>query len=156
VLGWSLELAITRGLVTGFLLRCFLALVVALVWARLDRRKTHEGWIQEGFFLVARFVVASELLGYGIGNKLGVHFSFGPPALITPFGEHSDYAFEWLGYSPAFDIFAGIAEVSGAVFLLFRRTMTLGAILATAAMVNVFAVTVEGWGPGSLTSGEFG
>jgi hypothetical protein len=43
----------------------------------------------------------------------------------------------FMGYSRAYSVFAGGAEVLAGAFLFFRRTTTLGALLAAAVMANV-------------------
>jgi hypothetical protein len=42
-----------------------------------------------------------------------------------------------MGYSATYTIFTGLIEVSAAALLLFRRTTTLGALVAAGALVNV-------------------
>ena len=43
----------------------------------------------------------------------------------------------FMGASTAYTMFAGIAEMSGGALLLFRRTTTLGAMVAAAVLTNV-------------------
>ena len=42
-----------------------------------------------------------------------------------------------MGYSPAYNVFAGGAEALGGLLLLFRRTTTLGAVVAIGVLTNI-------------------
>ena len=62
--------------------------------------------------------------------------------LTKPYGDLSSFEVLWsfMGSSSAYTIFTGVIEVSAALLLLFRRTTTLGAIVAAGALVNVAAL----------------
>jgi len=61
--------------------------------------------------------------------------------LTEPLGDMSPMSLAWAfyGYSYGYNVFMGIAE-SAALFLLFRRTTTFGAILTLVTLANVMAV----------------
>lgn len=61
-----------------------------------------------------------------------------PPAELTPMR----VAWQFFGYSRGYQQFLGWGEVLPAVLLLFRRTRTLGAFIATVVMLNVFVVNI--------------
>ena len=63
--------------------------------------------------------------------------SFG--RLVEPLGEFSPMGLLWnfMGYSTPYIIFSGLAEVTGATLLLFRRTATLGAMTSAAVLLNI-------------------
>src|SRR5579862_8248679 len=47
---------------------------------------------------------------------------------------------KFMGFSTAYNLYAGAAEAGAAVLLFFRRTATLGALLAVAVMTNVVMI----------------
>jgi hypothetical protein len=65
-------------------------------------------------------------------------------ALVLPLGNFSRYGILWssVGASPAYEIFAGCAEVLGGVFLVFPRTTMLGALVAMADMTEVWMLNM--------------
>jgi hypothetical protein len=132
------------------------ALLGAVIWAGIDRRRRHEAVIREVFFVGTRYALFVMAVGYGLVQKSSANFAIGPMEIARPFGEFSDFTFIWLGYSVAFNIFAGLAELSGGILLLFRRTATLAALLMVGALSNVYLVTLDAWGPGgAMTAGVY-
>jgi hypothetical protein len=61
---------------------------------------------------------------------------------MRTYGESSPMGLLWtfMGVSPAYQMFAGLAEIVPGLLLLFRRTALLGALLAMATMGNVVAL----------------
>ncbi|MEM9413814.1 MAG: hypothetical protein AAGA30_22085, partial [Planctomycetota bacterium] len=59
--------------------------------------------------------------------------------LTTSFGESSPMGLLWafMAASPAYTFFAGLGEVVGGLFLVFRRTATVGALVTFGVMTNV-------------------
>jgi hypothetical protein len=59
--------------------------------------------------------------------------------LVETYGESSPMGLLWtfMGYSTAYNVFTGGAEVVGGGLLFFRRTTTLGALVVSAVMANV-------------------
>jgi hypothetical protein len=47
-----------------------------------------------------------------------------------------------MGASPGYQVFGGLAEVLGATLLVFRRTVTLGALLLAGVLTNVVALNL--------------
>ena len=67
---------------------------------------------------------------------------FPSPSLLTLTGTYGDSSpmkllWTFMGASTAYTIFGGIAEIVPGLFLLFRRTSTLGALLASGVTLNV-------------------
>jgi hypothetical protein len=61
------------------------------------------------------------------------------------FGEASPMGLLWtfMGHSRAYTMFAGIAEVAGALLLLWRRTSVIGALIVAAVMTNVVMLNMS-------------
>jgi hypothetical protein len=64
--------------------------------------------------------------------------------LLEPFRDFSPLAVLWssVGASPAYEIFAGCAEMLGAVLLIFPRTTMFGALVCLADMIHVFMLNM--------------
>lgn len=112
----------------------------ALVWSLLDRRRPNYRTLYAWLRLLVRFTLAFTLLSYGFAKIYPLQFM--PPfltQLTQTYGESSPMGILWtfMGASTAYTRFCGLAEVTGGVLLLFRRTTTAGALVATAAMLNV-------------------
>jgi len=112
-----------------------LAALTALAWTALDRRPRHARVLAEGLRLYLRYTLALILLTRGIGMLTGVRFPFpGIDRLQERLGDSSPLALfsTFMGYSPLYAGFVGAGEAIGGLLLLFRRTVTLGALLALA------------------------
>jgi uncharacterized membrane protein YphA (DoxX/SURF4 family) len=121
---------------------CFalIAVIGTLIWTLMDRKSTGYPRLNQWLRVVLRYALAFSLLSYGMIKVIPIQFP--SPSLIdllTPHGDFSPFWLFWtfMGYSTAYTIFAGTAEVLAGVLLLFRRTTTLGALVATGVLLNV-------------------
>lgn len=115
----------------------------ALLWSLVDRRENAHRHLAPWLHLGGRYLLALTLLGYGVAKVIPTQF--GPPSLarlVTDYGHASPMNALWsfMGVSTAYVVFAGAGEVLAAALLLFRRTATLGALVAVAVMTNVVAL----------------
>ncbi|HEV2444317.1 MAG TPA: hypothetical protein VGS58_00285 [Candidatus Sulfopaludibacter sp.] len=124
---------------------CYLAIaaVAALVWSVLDRKRPNYRVFHAWMHVFVRYALAFTMFGYGFAKVIPTQF--GPPSLsrlIEPLGDFSPMGLLWtfVGYSKAYTIFSGAAEVSGGALLLWRRTATLGAMVSAAVLANVVAM----------------
>ena len=116
--------------------------LIAILWSLLDRRRSEYQSLHAWVRLLVRYSLASSLFWYGFSKVFVGQMA---PAsmflerLVERFGDMSPAGLLWafIGYSPAYQIFGGIAEVLAASLLLFRRTTTLGALIAIGVMLNV-------------------
>jgi hypothetical protein len=118
------------------------AVLGAILWTILDRKRNNYSWLFYWLTVAVRFYVGFMLIQYG-SIKL-VQLQFLPPGfsrLIMPYGDSSPMGLAWtfLGFSKGYNIFMGIAEMMAGL-LLFRRTVTFGAIMTLMASANVMAV----------------
>lgn len=122
------------------LLFAIVAGAVALVWSVLDRRRRSYPRLAAASWIALRYFVAYVLLSYGISKVLKLQFyDLAPSVLHQRIGDAPPMRLMWafMGYSQPYTVFAGIAEVVGAVLLLWRRTATLGSLVVAAVMTNV-------------------
>jgi hypothetical protein len=122
------------------LLLCHLAISVAatVVWTLFDRRQEYRA-LNEWLRVALRFCAGWTMVVYGAVKVVKLQFpdpSLG--RLLEPLGDFSPMGLLWtfMGYSVPYNFFAGVCELFG-IFLFFRRTTTLGAILTAAVMSNV-------------------
>ena len=113
-----------------------------LIWSFLDRNRSNYRKLYYWITVAIRFYVALMLINYGLVKVIKLQFpspSFS--RLLQPYGDSSPMGLAWtfLGFSKGYNLFMGIAEVSAGL-LLFRRTMTAGAIITIMTTANVMAV----------------
>ena len=121
------------------------AVVAALgtaVWSIADKKRAHYMVLFYWLSVAVRFYVGLMLINYGLFKILKLQFP--SPSLYRlsqPYGDSSPMGLAWtfLGFSKGYNYFMGIAEIA-AVFLLFRRTLTFGAIITLMTTLNVMAV----------------
>ncbi|HEY8379149.1 MAG TPA: hypothetical protein VIK91_21800, partial [Nannocystis sp.] len=121
---------------------CYLvvAAVATIAWvARVRRQATYEAmlaWVR----IVLRYGLSLMMFSYGLIKVFPLQFEpLGPIHLARTYGESTPSGLLWtfMGYSPAYTVFTGLAEVLAAALLLSRRTATLGALLAVGVLANV-------------------
>ncbi len=118
------------------------SLLGTLLWSIVDRQSVDYSRLYYWLTVAIRFYVGLMLFNYGLVKIIKLQFP--DPSLyrlMQNYGDSSPMGLAWtfLGFSRGYNIFMGMAEVS-AVLLLFRRTMTLGALIALATAANVMAV----------------
>jgi hypothetical protein len=117
-----------------------LSAAIAIVWSALHRNPEHYERLHRWLRVYIRFALAAAMIGYGAFKVVPSQFL--PPSpgrLMQPFGQASPMGLLWtfMGASIPYTIFTGIGELAGGFFLLFRRTVTLGALITAAVMTHV-------------------
>lgn len=123
-----------------------LAFAAALVWVWFDRQRRHDRTLHELLRVYVRYRMAPEILSYAMFKLVGMQFPFPEPdQLGQTYGESEPFQLMWnfMGYSMAYTLFAGLAEVAGGLLLLFRRTTTLGALVTAAVMTNIVMLNLS-------------
>jgi uncharacterized membrane protein YphA (DoxX/SURF4 family) len=120
-----------------------LAVLGALVWSLADRRRRNYETAHHWLRVWLRYYVAYMMFIYGFAKVF--HLQMPSPylsQLVQPFGDKSPMGLAWsyIGYSKAFSAFTGWAEVIAGLFLLFRRTTLLGAVLSAIVAANIVAI----------------
>ncbi|MGB6945937.1 MAG: hypothetical protein WBE37_26290, partial [Bryobacteraceae bacterium] len=125
----------------GIAVEALAVVPLACLWTLFDRRTRSNAVVREAVYLLVRYSLSIGMFYYGVAKVIG-HQGIPQPApidWIRPLGEISSgqLMWTWLGYSPSFQVFAGINELLGAILLLFRRTTLLAALLILPVMVYV-------------------
>ena len=113
-----------------------------IVWSVLDRKRVNYETPYYWLTTIVRYYLAFTLFLFALEKFFKMQFpDLGFYTLTEPVGDMSPMSLAWafFGYSYGYNIFMGLAE-SAALLLLFRRTMTFGAILTMATLANVMVV----------------
>jgi hypothetical protein len=90
-------------------------------------------------------MLAGVMLGYGFVKVFCLQFPVpSHVTLLRAYGESppADLLWTFMGASPGYQVFGGLAEVLGAMLLVFRRTVMLGALLLAGVLANVVALNL--------------
>jgi hypothetical protein len=122
-----------------------LAVIGCIIWSLLDRKCSKYPHLNYWLCLFARYYIAMFAFVYGILKIFALQMYF--PSLhqlATPLGDFLPMRFSWLfiGYSTPYQVFSGVMETLAGLLLLYRRTSTLGAMLATAVFINVMVLNL--------------
>ena len=127
----------------------FCLLVVAVlstaIWTAADNRRTHYVALDKWFRLYIRFSLAMTILIYGFDKIVPLQMPY--PSLrsqLQPFSAFSPAGILWnsVGASPAYETFAGAAEIAGGILLMFPQTVTLGALVCLLDMLQVWLLNM--------------
>ena len=126
---------------------CLLASTALLVtiWSVLDRRREQYTRLHRAFRMFLRFALGSTLIVYGAAKAVPLQMPYPPlTRLLEPYGNFSPLGVLWasIGASRPYEIFTGGVELLCGILLFIPRTQLLGASLALAATVQVFALNM--------------
>jgi hypothetical protein len=118
------------------------AILSTIVWSLLDRKSVGYTKLYYWLTVIVRFYVGLMLISYGLVKVFKLQFpSPYLSRLMQPYGDSSPMGLAWtfLGFSKGYNYFMGLAELAAGL-LLFRRTMTFGALITLVTTANVMAV----------------
>lgn len=117
-----------------------LSIILSIIISIADRKRKNYQQLYLFTIVLARYYVAFTMLAYGFAKVFEGQFpSLAYYSLEKKFGDMSPMGVLWtfMETSRAYTFFGGLMEVTGGLLLLFRRTKTLGALVAVAVMMNV-------------------
>lgn len=100
-----------------------------------------------------RYFCAFMLYTYGVSKLLHLQFNMSSELAQKPIGSLSGYQLTWFyfGYSRIYACILGLAQVTGATLLLFRKTTLLAALIMLPVMANILLINililVDDYGP---------
>jgi len=128
-------------------LACIVALAIlgTILWSLLDRKRESYPKFCAWFRVFARFSLAATMFTYGAVKAIPLQMPF--PTLyrlLERYGDLSPMGILWasIGASPAYEMFAGCAELLGGTLLIFPRTTALGALVCFADATEVFLLNM--------------
>jgi hypothetical protein len=122
---------------------CFvIAVLSTIVWSIVDKNSESYPKLYYWLTVILRFYVGLMLINYGLIKIFKIQFPY--PylyRLLQPYGDSSPMGLAWtfMGFSKGYNYFMGCAEVAAGL-LLFRRTMTFGALITMMTAANVMAI----------------
>jgi len=120
-------------------------LIIGIIWTFIDRRRPNDLKLNYWFGIYIRYLTALIMLGYGIDKLIPTQMPYPDVTeLLKPMGDQNLFSIAWnfVGVSPGYQIFAGACEVIGSLLLVFRRTYIFGALFMPTVLCNVIAVNV--------------
>ncbi|MDN5199818.1 hypothetical protein QQ008_00550 [Fulvivirgaceae bacterium BMA10] len=131
--------------VQNFIILC-LTLIIGIVWTILDRKRPNYEKLKQWFVLFLTYYLVYFMFVYGIIKLF--YLQFVPPnleRLMQTFGQASPMRLIWtfMGFSESYTMFSGFSETMAGVLLMFRRTRTLGGLVAFGVMLNVFMMNMS-------------
>jgi len=125
---------------TKILFLFIVATIGSLIWTLLDQTPRKYNRLLYWFTVGVRYYLAFVIFVYGFGKIIQTQFPY--PNLFKlnqTFGTQSPMGLLWnfMGFSKSYNFFTGMAEVVGALLILFRRTLTLGALILVTVLSNV-------------------
>lgn len=120
-----------------------LAILISLIWLGISKKKSFPVFYQF-VYVIARYYVFVVVLGFGISKLDGLQFTTWPGSLLPSVGSDDTYNLFWtsLGSSKSYYIFGGLLETVAAILLLFRKTTTLGSLIAIPVLLNVLLIDI--------------
>ncbi len=122
-----------------------LAALVAVIWSFVGGRRFHHAVMLDLLRSYLGYVLALAMLGYGLAKVTMQYNQFpivGDWQLQKTWGDCSPMNVVWafMGSSRPYTIFSGLCEVLAALLLIWRRTRTLGALVAIGVMTNIVMI----------------
>jgi uncharacterized membrane protein YphA (DoxX/SURF4 family) len=118
----------------------------ALIWSAVERKKSDYVKLNYWLCLVVRYNIALVCFSYGFIKIFNLQMPFPSYSeLATPLGDLLPMRLSWLfmGYSGIYQGFSGALEVIAGLLLLYRRTTTLGSLLAAGVFLNVAMLNIS-------------
>lgn len=118
----------------------FIAAIGAIIWSLIQRNKKEYNQLNYWLCLFTRYTLIITCFTYGIIKVFALQMPFpNYSQLATPLGDFLPMRLSWmfLGYSFPYQFFSGLMEIVAGTLLIFRRTATLGAMVAAGVFLNV-------------------
>jgi len=122
------------------------AFLCCIIWSILDRKRPAYRQLNYWLCLFTRYYLAMTAFSYGILKLFAAQMPFPSESMLaTPLGDLLPMRLSWMfiGYSAPYQIFSGVMEVFTGFLLLYRRTATLGSMMATAVFTNVMVLNLS-------------
>lgn len=121
----------------------FIAVFGAAIWSVVSRRPCNYNGLYYCLIVVLRLYLGTVMISYGASKIIKLQFPY-PDAyrLLEPYGNSSPMGLAWtfMGFSKGYNYFTGSAEVVCGLLLFFRKTTTLGAVIALVVAANIMAI----------------
>ena len=122
-----------------------LAVTGTLIWSVADYKRKTYNQLHYLLCFAVRYTLLFAAFSYGIIKIFVLQMPYPLYSqLATPLGNYLPMRFSWLfiGYSAPYQIFSGVMELVAALLLLYRRTVTLGVMVAAGVFINVLMLNL--------------
>jgi len=109
-----------------------LALTGTLIWSYIDKKNTSYTKLYAWLRILIRYRLAIAVIAYGFLKLFALQAPYPSiSSLNTPYGNFTSWKLFSLslGIVPGYQSFLGVVELLAGIFLLFRRTATIGATI---------------------------
>jgi hypothetical protein len=116
------------------------AVLATAIWSLLDRRRMEYAALLAALRVYVRFMLVFPLFLYAPIKIVKIQFPDPDPDLLMQmYGDSRPATLLWafMSHSYVYSAFVGAAELFAGVLLCFRRTAMLGALVASATLLNV-------------------
>lgn len=113
-----------------------------VIWSLAAKKETQYDRLNDVLRIAVRYYIAGMMIIYGVDKLFKTQFQYPDLFMLTTsLGDMTPKTLAWsfLGHSYLYNVFMGIAELS-CVLLLFRKTVSLGAVIAFMVSLNVMVV----------------
>ena len=127
-----------------FLMICF-AFVASFFLLFLMRKKKSIQLFEKIVFMLVRYFLIYQMIIYGLSKVFYLQFMYPNDMLLErTLGDMSPMGLMWtfMGSSMGYTMFVGWLEFLSGIFLIFRRTTILGAMMTFGVMLNVFMLNM--------------
>ena len=118
------------------------ALFGSVIWVTIDRKTTSYPKLYKALIWILRYYLAISWVAYGSIKIARLQFPpLSPDLLLQTYGNSTpkDLAWAFMGYSAGYNYFLGFIECAVGLLLFFRRTSSLGNVIALGILANVMA-----------------
>lgn len=129
----------------GLIIALGISAVLAISWYILDKRQLSKTEYYYWFCVIVRYKLVMVMLYFGLVKLFPIQMPFPTESWMnTKIGDVTPGKLYWIttGASTPFQVFSGLFETVGAVLLLFRRTVVLGACLLLTIMITVVMINI--------------
>lgn len=129
-----------------FYLYVCIAVAGCIIWSLIEHRKTNYVKLNYWLCLIVRYYLVFLSFYYGFAKIYLQQMPYPSQSqMATPVGDLLPMRLAWvfMGYSKGYETFAGFMEVVVGILLLYRRTTTLGVLLAVAVYSNVVMINLN-------------
>jgi uncharacterized membrane protein YphA (DoxX/SURF4 family) len=120
--------------------KVLLTVATVALWSALARRRREHVRLDAALRVYLRYLLGFTVAIYGLAKMVEGQFPIpGPGRMLDRIGELSPMGLLWtfMGHSPGYCAFTGLAELLGGVLLFYRHTTKAGALMIVAVMANV-------------------
>nr|WP_294790750.1 hypothetical protein [uncultured Mucilaginibacter sp.] len=126
-------------------LSLFFSIVFPFIWQyRENKGAWNSAKIYTWLYNLIRYAIAFNMMTFAWKKFLGLQFATPSYTSELPLNQQSGEMLTWyyFGYSHTFSLILACLQLGGAIMLLFRRTLLLGAVILFSLMLNIMLINI--------------